>query len=134
MNKFIQTIEKYIKSVRTLTDIYINLASNYKDVSKNVVDCITNYFTKNKDKLNGEKILFLFQQLDSKDIIKSLFNKIDNYVIKEEEILKEEVDIDSFKLLQGIIKGKLFEKYPELTRTKYLKKTIEVRQKFLKKL
>ena len=128
MNKFIQTIEKYIKSVRTLTDIYINLASNYKDVSKNVVDCITNYFTKNKDKLNGEKILFLFQQLDSKDIIKSLFNKIDNYVIKEE------VDIDSFKLLQGIIKRKLFEKDPELTRTKYLKKTIEVRQKFLKKL
>ena len=68
MNKLIQnTIEKYIKSVQTLTDIYIHLASNYKDISKNVVDCITNYFTKNKDKLNGEKILFLFQQLDSKD-------------------------------------------------------------------
>ena len=68
MNKLIQnTMERYIKSIQTLTDIYIHLASNYKDVSKNVVDCITNYFTKNKDKLNGEKILFLFQQLDSKD-------------------------------------------------------------------
>ena len=135
MNKLIQnTIEKYIKSVQTLTDIYINLASNYKDVSKNVVDSITNYFTKNKDKLNGEKILFLFQQLDSKDIIKSLLNKIDNYVIKEEEILKEEVDIDSFKLLKGIIKGKLLEKYPELTKTKYLQKTMKISQNFFKKI
>ena len=135
MNKFIKnTIERNIKSVQTLTDIYINLASNYKDVSKNVVDCITDYFTKNKDKLNGEKILFLFQQLDSKDIVKSLLNKIDNYVIKEEEILKQEAEIDSFKLLQGIIKGKLLEKYPELTETNYLKNTISISQEFLNKI
>ena len=78
--------------------------------------------------------MFLFQQLDSKDIVKSLLNKIDNYVIKEEEILKQEAEIDSFKLLQGIIKGKLLEKYPELTETNYLKNTISISQEFLNKI
>ncbi len=71
MKKFMEsTIERYIKSVQTITDIYLHLSSNYQDISKETIDCITNFFTRNKDKLNGESILFLFQKVNSKNIVK----------------------------------------------------------------
>ena len=128
-------IEKYIKSIQTLNDIYINLASNYKDVSKDIVDYITNYFTKkNKDEINAKKILFLFQQIDSQNIIKSFLNKMNNYIIKQGEILMEKKEIDSFKLLEGIQKMKILEKYPELNETIYLINTVAISQEFLNKI
>ena len=57
------TIEKYIQSIQTITDIYLFLFSNYKDITKDVIDCITNYFTKNKDKLNGESNIFFIKKI-----------------------------------------------------------------------
>ena len=132
MRKFLEnTIEKNIKSVQTLSDIYINIVFNYKDISNDFVDYITDYFTKIKNKLNCEKILFLFQQLDSENIIKSLLNKMNNYVIEIREILSEKKEIDSIKLLEGIQKTKILEKYPELNKTKYFINTIDINQEFL---
>ena len=55
-------IEKEIKSVETLTDIYLFLFSNYKDLTKVFIDNITIFFTKNKDNLKGKSILFLFKK------------------------------------------------------------------------
>ena len=43
------TIEKYIKSNQTIIDIYLNLACNYNDISKELIEYITNYFIKNED-------------------------------------------------------------------------------------
>jgi len=51
-------IEKEIKSVETLTDIYLYLSSNYKDLTKVVIDNLTSFFTKNKDNLKGKVFYF----------------------------------------------------------------------------
>ena len=42
------TIEKYIQSNQTITDIYLYIFSNYKDILKDVIEYITNYLTKKK--------------------------------------------------------------------------------------
>ena len=129
-----EIIEKSIQSVETLTDIYLYLSSNYKDISKDIIDNITSFFTNNKDNLKGESILFLFQKINSPNIIKSLLDKIDNFVIKEEEILNPEEEIDSFKLLKGIEEKKLMDKISGLDNTKYLTLTLKLTSKFLDKI
>ena len=127
-----KTIEQYIKSFQDINDIYLYLSTNYNDISRETIDSITNYFTKNKDRLKGQTFLFLLK-LENKKIIQSILNKIDNFVIKEEEILSQEKDIDSFLLLEGIEKEKLLMKCPELSKTKYLMNTFELGNNFIKK-
>ena len=128
------TIEKYIQSNQTITDIYLYLFSNYKDISKNAINIITNYFTKNKDKLNGESILFLLKKFNSQNFLKSILNKINACVIKEEQLFSQEKEIDSFKLLEGIEKEELLKKFPELYETTYLANTINLSGQILNKI
>ena len=44
-------------------------------------------------------------------IIKSLLDKNDNFVIKEEELLSKKEEVVSFKLLKGIQGGNYWKKY-----------------------
>ena len=59
---------------------------------------------------------------------------MNNYIIKQGEILMEKKEIDSFKLLEGIQKMKILEKYPELNETIYLINTVAISQEFLNKI
>ena len=129
-----RTIEENIRSVKTLTDIYLYLASNYKDISQEVIERITTYFTNNKENLNGESILFLLKKLQTKHFIKSILNKINNFAIKEEEIFNQEKEVDSFKLLDGIEKEELLKKFPELYETQYLDLTVKLSGEILNKI
>ena len=130
------TIEKYILSQETIKNIYTYLAANYKDISPKVVDSITNFFTKNKQLLNAENILFLLQKIKSQKIIGSLFNKIDSFVIKEEELFSAEKEIESFKLLEGIQKGGLFDKiqFEDFNKTKYLMNALQTKENVFNKI
>ena len=128
------TIEKYIQSVQTITDIYLYLFSNYKDIKKDVIDCITSYFTKNKDKLNGKSILFLLKKFNSKYFVKSILNKINSCVIKEEQLFSQDKEIDSFELLKGIENEELLIKYPELYETNYLISTVKLSGEIMEKI
>ena len=92
-------IEKNIESFKTLENIYLYLYSNYKTISKDVIDYIINFLAKNKDNIKGESILILLKKVNSPNIIKSILNRIDNFIIKEEELFIQEEEIDSFKLL-----------------------------------
>ena len=126
----VNIIEKYIKSFETLTDIYIYLTSNYRDISKKAINHIINFFMKNTFKFNSKIILFLLKNMNN-EIEFEILSKIDNYIIKEEEIFSVENEVDSFKLLQGILyEANLY--IPELE--KYKKKTILLSQNFLKKI
>ena len=57
------TIEKDIKSQELINDIFLYLSSNYKDISPNIIEHITNYFIRilqnQKNFLKGENLLFL---------------------------------------------------------------------------
>ena len=126
-----RTIEKDIQSQELINNIYLNLSSNEK-ISREIVEHITNYFIsnlKNKNVLKGENLLFLLKKLNSSSIVGSILNKINHFVIKEEELFNEEKEIDSFKLLDGLIKEKLIEKFPILYETKYIMSTITLEDK-----
>ena len=129
-----EIIEKNIQSFQTLENIYLYLYSNYKDISRDVIDNMTNLFTKNIDNLKGESILVLLEKINSPNIIKSLLNKIDNFVIKEEELFSQEEEIDSFKLLKGIEEEKLMQKIPSLSETNYLVINLNLGVKILNKI
>ena len=103
----------------------------YKDISQKLVDSIANYFTYNKDKLKAESILFLFEKINYRQFLTSILNKINSFIIKKEELFRQEKEIDSFKLLDGILKKELITKYPELSDTNYLKSTLELSSSIL---
>ena len=129
INEFLKNIiEINIKSFQTLRDIYVYLFNKYKDLSEDAIDSIANYFTNNKDKLNRENILFLLQNFNSDKFIKIILNKINSCIIKEEELFSNEKDIDSFILLDEILKLKILQKYPE---THYFKSTDTIGKKIL---
>ena len=131
------TIEKDFRSPEIINDIYLYLSANYTDISNKIVEHITNYFIKNlqnKNILKGENLLFLLKKLNSASIFRAILNKINNYAIKEEELFNEEKEIDSFKLLEGLQKEKLIEKYPGLNETEYILATINLEDTISKKL
>ena len=132
------TIEKDIKSHEVINNIYLYLSSYFKDISHNIVEHITNYFIANlqndKKVLKGENLLFLLKKLKSESIFKAILNKINNYVIKEEELFNEEKEIDSFKLLEGMQKENLIDKFPKLNITNYTISTINLEDKISNKI
>ena len=135
LQKFLNdTIEKYIPSVELKTDLYIYLATTYKDLSHEVINCVTDFLTKNKERLNAKSILFLLEKINSPKILASLLNKIESFSIKEEELFNPEKDIESFQLLDGIQKGGFFEKFEDLKDTKYLMNALKNRDIILSKI
>ena len=90
------TIEKYIPSVDLKKDIYIYLATNYKDITNDAINGVKKKKKKNKDRLNAKSILFLLNKINSKNIIESLLNKIESFTIKEEELFSPEKEFESF--------------------------------------
>ena len=131
-------IEKYILSPELKTDIYIYLATNFKDLSQQVINGVTDYLTKNKERLNAKSIIFLLKTINSTRIIESLLNKIESFSIKEEELFDDRKveEIESFLLLEGIQKEKLFEKlqFEDLNKTKYLMNAIQMKENILQKI
>ena len=115
------TIEKIIYSVETLSEIYMDLFSNYKDISQDVKDRISNYFIENINYINEKSILFLFQKINS--------NNINKKIIKEEDLFTPETQIESFIFLKIILDKGINIKYPDIYETNYFKSIIEISNK-----
>ena len=130
------TIERYIPSAELKTEIYIYLATNYKDISQDAINTVTDFLTKNKDRLNAKSILFILEKINSQKIIESLLNKIESFSIKEKELFDPEKDIESFQLLDGIQKGGLLDKlqFEDLNKTKYLMNALKTKDIILDKI
>ena len=127
-------IEKHIQFIEIKRDIYLYLAANYKDISNNVIDCIGDFLTSNKFRLNADYILFILEKIGNKKVIKNMLNKLEFFIIKDEEIFSKENNIESLKLLEGILQRDLLNKCPEIRETKYLMKTIEIGENVLKNI
>jgi hypothetical protein len=115
----------------TINEIYLYITQNYHDISKELANCIINYFINDKNVLKYQKIIDLFKIAPSLNFFKSIFNKIDKFVIKEEELFNEKDDIDSFKLLDWIQKEKILDKYKELKETIYFENIYKVQTKII---
>ena len=126
-----ETIEKYIVSSEIIRDIYLYLVTQYKDISENAIESVTTYLMNNKERLNAEAIIFLLEKITNANIIKSLLNKLINFVIKEEELYSQENNFESFKLLELIQKKNLMDKCQGTKGTQYLLNTIALGDKVL---
>ena len=132
INNFLQnTIEKFIISKEIKVDIYIYLVNNYKNLSIQLNNILTELFQKNLEILNAKNMILLLERINSENMIESLLNKAENLIIKEEELFNSEKNIESFNFLEGIQKGGLIEK---LNKTKYLTLISETKENILKKI
>ena len=129
-----KTIQENIKFLDIIRDIYLFIATNYKDISNYAIDHITNFLTSKTYKLDTESLLFFLEKIDNVNIVKSLLNKIDYLIIKEEELFSTERNFSSFKLLEGIIQKDLMNKWEEIKNTKYFLKTYKIKQTILDKI
>ena len=106
----------------------------HKDISNKVIDDVTYYLTKNKERLNAKSILFLLEKIHSVQSFESLLNKIESFTIIEEELFSPKKDIESFQILEGIQKLGLFNKFADFNKTKYLMNTIKNQENIFKRI
>ena len=112
-----EIIEKSSLPMEMIFQIYIYLSNNCNN-SKNVVESIIEYFAKNKNYLSPDNIIYLLNNLQSEKIIEEIFNNIDNYFIKENDLFNIEKELVSFKLLKGIQESQL-KNIKKFEKTKY---------------
>ena len=131
LHEFLEGIIQRNFDTETIKEIYLCISKNYQDISKDLIKDIIIFFINDKNDLKIQKIIDLIKSVSNTNIYKSIFNKIDSFVIKEEELFNEKLDIESFKLLDWIQKEKLFENYNELKDTIYADGTNKVQKKIL---
>ena len=128
-------IEKNFNS-ETLSEIYIDLVSNYNDISKDAKICIFNYLIKYINYLDEKRILVIFQKFNLDNLIireQDLFTQenklLKTITVKNNYFNTDETKIDSFMFLNIILNKQLNIKYPELYETNYFKYIIELGNK-----
>ena len=85
IKKFLYDIEKYI-NIKIVNDIYINLTEKYKDLSKECNKIIIKFFTENN---NSDPISLAYLIDKCNNIGDDVFSKINNYVLKEDDIFSQ---------------------------------------------
>ena len=136
MEEFIKnSIEKYILYDDLKFEIYLYLITNYNDLSQKLFNILIDYLI-NKNRIKSKNIILILEKNNSKEEIKLVLDKIENFVIKEEELLNPEKDIQSFHILEGLLKQELYEKLKvnDLNETKYWKNTLQNKEKILENI
>ena len=98
-----------------VNNIYISLSKKYKDLSKNLINIIINFITKNP--LNDNPLTLVDIIKKSNELRNNILSNMNNYVIKENDIYQNK-DTSNFILLEGLIKEGIFKINED-----YLKKT-----------
>ena len=138
IDKYNMNVNNYMKNIfekkiqcHIVNDIYLFLSLNYNDISKTVIEAISDYLVSDYNISKIKNIINIINQLHSEDILFLFFNKLNNLFIKEEEIFEESKEIDSFIFLENIQKEDMLKKYISLNKTKYIIDTINFRNFFL---
>ena len=138
IDKYNMNVNNYMKNIfekkiqcHIVNDIYLFLSLNYNDISKTVIEAISDYLISDYNISKIKNIINIINQLHSEDILFLFFNKLNNLFIKEEEIFEESKEIDSFIFLENIQKEDMLKKYISLNKTKYIIDTINFRNFFL---
>ena len=129
LNNFIE--DKIQKSLdnETINNIYINLAKKYK-ISDNLTKLIIKYFLNNASNNNNISILINIIK-NSKELRKPLLQKMNNYIINENDIYQKE-DSTNYRLLEGLIKEGIFKiDDKDLKDTEYIKRSLQIMDSFI---
>jgi len=116
INSIIENNNDNVKNNNEKTDLIIK-EKNYK------YNDLIDFFTNTNEKLDYDRI-------------KILFNKIENFIMNEEELFNPENDIQSFRLLEAIQKALIKNKLDleELNKTKYIMNILQFKENIQKKI
>ena len=116
--------------------IYCHLLINYKNISLKVIESILDYLLNNIELFKANEIFIILEKINSKKLFELFLNKLEKFIIKEEELFNQERKIKSFELLEGIIEHKLFDKFnfEELKKINYVKYSLQNKENILKKI
>ena len=93
-------IFKKIKSMETKIDFCLNILSNYRDITADLMRFLIIVLIRNKNMLNNKSLELLKSYLNYDSVIISIFNELNDIIIKEEEFFNEEKNIDFFQLFE----------------------------------
>ena len=117
----LDNIQKLL-DVETVNKIYINL-SEKQNLSKECINVIVNYFTKNNKNANQASLIFFLKEC--KNIRNYILSNIDNYIIKEEEFFYPEETIN-FKFFKELVNKGLLKDLQYNKQTNYIDQTTSV--------
>ena len=128
IDKFLTDIIPRKFDIKTVNEIYIKLTQKY-DLSKQSLNIIIDYFTKNKQNSNNLKDLIL--QCDK--IRNDILSNIDTLIIKEEDFFNEE-ETENYKFFKEMVDNHIITKKENKERkekkekkeSKYIKETKNV--------
>ena len=118
-----ENIQKNLNN-KIISNIYLKVLSKYKFISELVLDIIVSFFTQNYWNTNISTLLELIKS--TPQIKSKIMNKLDNYVIKEDEFF-EVTETNNYKLLAGLLKSDIFFQNEGLGGN-YIQKTMKVIQ------
>ena len=118
-----EKIQKNLNN-NVLSNVYLKVLSKYKFISEPVLDVFASFFTQNYWNTNVSTLLELIKS--SPQIKSKIMNKLDNYVVKEDEFF-EITETNNYKLLSGLLKSDNFFQNEGLG-GKYIEKTMLVIQ------
>ena len=104
-------------NVNTVNEIYIYLSKKYDELSNNIINVIVDFILKNPENNNPENLVKFIKK--GKELRKYLFNKMDKFLIKNDDIYQRE-ESNNFKLLKGLIKEKIFREDQSIQMTDYI--------------
>ncbi len=88
-----------------LNNIYFKLLNKYKNITEPTIEVIVDFFTQSSWNINVSKLLELIKM--SSIIKRKIMQKLDKYVIKEDEFFELE-ETNNYKLLSGLLRGGVF--------------------------
>ena len=117
----LDNIQKLL-DVETVNKIYINL-SEKQNLSKECINVIVHYFTKNNKNANQASLIFFLKEC--KNIRNYILSNIDNYIIKEEEFFYPEETIN-FKFFKELVNRGLLKDLQYNKQTNYIDQTMTI--------
>ena len=128
LNKNIDKNHLYIDNAQN--NIINFLIQNYSEILNTDISLV-NFLLNNIGKLNIENIFLFLDKENPKNMFELLLDKLENVIIKEEELFNQEKEIKSFQLLQRL-KNLIFDIYN--SDKKYIKNTLQNKDNILKKI
>ena len=117
------------------SDINTLLQKNYKEIINQQISMM-NFILKNIEYLSMGSIILLLDKTNSIHTFKLLLDKLENFIIKEENLFSSKRKTKSFLLFEKILELKIFDKFnlEELKKIKYANCSFQNKENILRKI
>jgi len=120
LKKYLKEDIQVLLDVEKVNEIYLKLIDEHQDLSKEIKEIIIDFFTTNN---NSEPIKLLYLIKNCQKLRGDIFNKINKFIIKEEDFLKIEEN-ENLKFFKGLVNEHLLEKTCQYKGAIYISKAL----------